>query len=67
MSCKIRNLATVKQFTSLNPAFSEGGMRWMIFQAKTSGLESALVRIGRRVLIDVDAFFEWVKSQNRSR
>ena len=34
-------------------------MRWLIFKSHENGLYKAIVRIGRRVLIDEDAFFEW--------
>lgn len=35
-------------------------LRWLVFHAKTNGLDSAIRRVGRRVLIDEAAFFEWV-------
>ena len=36
-----------------------GGLRHLIFHAKTNGFDSVVVRIGRRVLIDETAFFDW--------
>ncbi len=66
-------LATVRQFSEKHPAFSQGALRNLIFLAssrKTSkgnmpgnGLAIALVRIGRKVLIDEGRFFEWVDQQ----
>ncbi len=68
-----RTLLTVRQFATKHPAFTEQGRRWLIFQAKprgsskgplpANGLETALVRIGRRVLIDEAGFFQWVAGQ----
>lgn len=60
-----RNLRTVSQFCDENPAFTEGGMRWQIFNENQNGLAAcgAIVRMGRRVLIDVDRFFIWLDSQ----
>lgn len=67
---------TVKQFAQRNPAFSELALRNLIFKAaerqSSRGLihgnglidAGAIVRIGRKVLIDEMAFFEWVDSQN---
>lgn len=65
-------LLTVKQFSNRHPAFSEGSLRWMIFKAgapdnttedtKAKALNQALVRIGRRVLINEKKFFEWALS-----
>ena len=62
------NLQTVPQFSESNPAFSVGGLRWLIFNEDQNGLKDAgaIVRIGRKVLIDVDRYFDWVYSQNKS-
>lgn len=57
-----RNLKSVAQFATDSP-FTEAQVRWWIFNATTNGLQSAIVRIGRRVYIDVDAFALWVESQ----
>jgi hypothetical protein len=58
------NIQTVKQFVHDNEAFTEGGIRNLIFNAKTNGFSSAFLRIGRKVLIDVDEFFRCIKAQN---
>lgn len=60
-----RELKTVAAFAAEQP-FSEGSVRWWIFQAKENGLEKtgAIVRIGRRVYIDTVAFDAWLVSQN---
>ena len=61
------NFKTVKQFSQDNPAFSEGGVRWQIFNENTNGLKEsgAIVRMGRKVLIDEDKFHEWLVIQNQ--
>ena len=41
-----------------------GGLRYLIFHAKKNGFSHAVRRVGRRVLIDEAAFFEWVETQN---
>ncbi len=58
----IPTLLTVKQFNQKHPAFPIGGLRYRIFYAKQNGLDNsgALVRNGRRVLIDEERFFDWV-------
>lgn len=63
MTPNVLQLATVRQLAGLYPAFSEASIRWLIFKAKENGLDPALVHIGRRVLIDVPRFGEWVNSQ----
>ena len=67
-------LLTVKQFSEKHQAFSEGSLRFQIFNAeprKTSlgeipgnGLSAALVCLGRKVMIDEGRFFDWLDAQN---
>jgi hypothetical protein len=40
-----------------------GGLRHLIFNAETNGFNQVIRRIGRRVLIDEAAFFDWVNTQ----
>ena len=60
------NLKTIRQFTADYPAFTPGGLRSYIFLEERNGLKAsgAIKRIGRKTLIDVDAFFNWIDSQN---
>jgi hypothetical protein len=58
---------TVNQFCDKHPAFTTGGVRALIFNENTNGLakSGAIVRIGRKVLIDETKFFAWVAAQNQ--
>jgi hypothetical protein len=58
---------TVQQFTKKHPAFTIGGLRSLIFNENSNGLakSGAIVRIGRKVLINEVKFFGWVESQNQ--
>ena len=68
-----RTLLTVRQFSDKHPAFTQGAIRNLIFLAesrKTSrgvipgnGLNIALVRIGRKLLIEESKFFQWIDEQ----
>jgi hypothetical protein len=42
-----------------------GGLRSLIFNRKTNGLDDfkVIAKVGKRVLIDEAAFFKWVESQ----
>lgn len=72
-----RILLTVRQFSDKYPAFPQGSLRNLIFLAesrKTSkgtiqgnGLKIALVRIGRKLLIDETKFFQWIDEQQEMR
>ena len=63
---KMPTLSTVNQFTAKQPAFTTGGIRSLIFNENSNGLakSGAIIRIGRKVLIDNEKFFAWVASQN---
>ena len=68
-------LLTVRQFSDKYPAFPQGSLRNLIFLAESretskgtiegNGLEIALVRIGRKLLIDESKFFKWIELQNQ--
>ena len=70
-----RALSTVRQFSEKYPAFSQGSLRNLIhlsterYSSKGkipgNGLAVALVRIGRKLLIDESKFFEWIEKQNQ--
>ncbi len=42
-----------------------GGLRHIIFNAETNGFAAAIKRVGRRVLIDPEKFWEIVEDQNK--
>ena len=57
--------STVKQFSDKHPAFSVGSLRALIFNASTNGLNEAgaIVRVGRKILLNEARFFFWVEAQ----
>ena len=59
---------TVNQFIAKHTAFTNGGLRAWIFNSNTNGLKEsgAIVRIGRKVLIDESLFMGWVQSQQKA-
>jgi hypothetical protein len=61
-------LSTVRQFADNHQAFTQGGLRSLIFNEHKNGLAKSggIIRIGRKVLIDEARFFDWVQSQNQS-
>ena len=38
-----------------------GGLRALIFNAKKNGFEKVIRRVGSRVLIKEDAYFDWIE------
>lgn len=61
------NFSTVRQFAETHKAFTQGGIRALIFNERSNGLaeSGAIVRVGRKVLIDEEKFFSWIESQSR--
>ena len=59
--------STVSQFTKKHPAFTNGGLRGQIFHEKTNGLAAsgAIVRMGRKILIDEAKFFAWIEGGSK--
>ena len=67
---------TVEQFSNDNPCFTPSSLRNLIFKAdqrqSTNGVIAgngllevgAIVRVGRKVLINEDRFYQWIESQN---
>jgi len=64
-----RILLTVRQFSEKHRAFSPGGLRFLIFNAGSNGLKKsqALLRLGRRVLIDEERFFNWIEQNQKEQ
>ena len=54
--------ATAKKY----PAFSEGGLRWLLFNREQNGFNRCVVRIGRRVLIDEAELVAWLRDQREA-
>lgn len=65
----IDDLFTFKQFVQEQNLFSEGALRNIIFKRNDNGLQDsgAIIRYGRKILIDKEKFFSWVKSLNDKR
>jgi len=69
-----RVFMTVRQFSDKHPAWSQASLRNLLFYAKPryssngtipgNGLDIAVVRVGRKLLIDEQRFFEWLSKQN---
>lgn len=61
---KANRFIPVTQFPNHHPWPPIGGLRHLIFNAKSNGFDAVIKRAGRRVLIDEQAFFSWLDKQN---
>lgn len=59
-------LLTVNQFVETHSFMTSGGLRALIFQSRFNNLDKKKVikRIGRKILIDEAAFFEWLNERS---
>lgn len=56
----IRRFIPVTQWHEYHPWPPIGGLRHLIFHAESTGFDRVLKRVGRRILLDEQAFFEWL-------
>jgi len=60
-------LLTVKKAVEAGLWDTEVGLRWQIYHAKKTGLDSAIIRIGSKILIDEEAFWRWVDTHREGK
>jgi hypothetical protein len=60
----VDDYVTIRQLVTTNPAFTEGGIRALIFRAHYNGFHRCIRRIGRKILISKSAFSHWIEAQN---
>ena len=58
-------LIPVPKWPNFHPWPSRAGLRKLIIERTKNGFDKVIVRAGRRILIDEDKFFEWVREQNQ--
>ena len=63
-SSNTTRLIPVSRWNEFHEWPPQGGLRHLVFHEKTNDFHKVIRRIGRRVLIDEVAFFEWVNSKN---
>jgi len=60
-----RRLCSVKSVPPKYPdaGMTESSLRWLIFNASENGFNHCVRRIGRKVLIDLEKFEEWMDDE----
>lgn len=53
---------TVRQLVEKRPYLTEAALRWLLFHRATNGLNVAVIRLGRKILIDEEKYDEWENS-----
>ncbi len=57
------HILTPKQLTQKYPAFTEGGIRHLIFYAEKNGFNKCIRRVGAKILIIENIFLEYIDAQ----
>ncbi len=55
-----KSFVTVREWVEKHSWPPEGGVRHLIHFAATNGFEVVVRRVGRRVLLDEEAFLAWI-------
>ena len=57
-----KRVLTFRQIAQSYPAFSEGALRWLRFNGTENGFDRCVIKLGRRVLLDAEAFERWLET-----
>lgn len=60
-------ILTVKQFAQRHTWITLAGLRWLLFNRRSNGLQAsgAIIRMGRKILIDEQEFLRWLRHRGR--
>lgn len=59
-----RKLIPLSKWNETHSYPPTGTLRHLVFNCETNGFDRCVRRLGRRILIDEAAFFEWIDTQN---
>jgi hypothetical protein len=60
----VLRLLTISEWSKFHSWPSESGLRNIIFKKHENGFDKVVRKVGKRVLIDEDAFFRWVENKD---
>ena len=60
---KTKKFVSLKQIPKLHPAFTMPSLRWIIFNEKYNGASIFIRRVGKKIVIDLEAFENWVNEK----
>lgn len=56
-------LLTIKQTVEKYPFLTLPGLQWHVYNRNKNGLSKAIIKMGKRVYIDDEAFPAWIESK----
>ena len=57
---------TVQQYVDSHPYYTLAAFRWILFNRATNGINKAVIKIGKKILIDSEAAEAWENSQRET-
>lgn len=57
------SLLSVSQFCQKHEWANVGGIRHLLFNRETNGFDRCVVRLGRKILLDENAVFDWLRER----
>jgi hypothetical protein len=58
---------TIRQTAQAYPAMTESALRWLRFNGDANGFNRCVLAVGRKLLIDADAFEQWLESHRNGQ
>ncbi|MCA1606729.1 MAG: hypothetical protein LC775_14960 [Acidobacteria bacterium] len=58
---------TIRQTAQAYPAMTESALRWLRFNGDANGFNRCILAVGRKLLIDADAFEQWLESHRNGQ
>jgi hypothetical protein len=53
---------TIRQTAETYPALTESALRWLRFNGDVNGFNRCVLAVGRKLLIDAEAFERWLET-----
>jgi hypothetical protein len=63
----VPKLIPVKDWPKLHPWPTEAGLRNLIYNKDKNGFNTVIHKVGKRILIDELAFFNWIEAQQHNK
>lgn len=63
---EVDEYVTVAQLAQRYPAFSEGSIRWLIFNGETNGFNRVVRKVGRKVILNLREFRKFLEANRNA-
>lgn len=60
-----KSYVSIKEFANLQRVFSYAALRAIRRRVKLNGFDSAFIKVGKRVVIDVDEFWDCARTKSK--